>query len=139
MQNKVSQKGKIKCSILTHICGIWIERREGEMENGKFKSVLHPFLIFDAGCPSFLALKYRPGRQWPDNAVSPSTYDPIFQSSNCLLNAKMENLYFAFSLKQTISILCEQVNFRDGFVFLSVFYSHLRSPLHTQQWYHITE
>ena len=70
MQNKVSQKGKIKCSILTHICGIWIERREGEMESGKFKSVLHPFLIFDAGCPSFLALKYRPGRQCPDMQYS---------------------------------------------------------------------
>ena len=76
--------------------------------------------------------------EWSAIAFS-STNDPIFQSINYFLNAKVENLHFAFSLKKAIGIFCEQVNIRDGFLSLSVFYSPLPSPLHTQQWYHIAE
>ena len=76
--------------------------------------------------------------EWSAIAFS-STNDAIFQSINYLLNAKVENLHFAFSLKKAIGIFCEQVNIRDGFLSLSVFYSPLPSPLHTQQWYHIAE
>ena len=50
--------------------------------------------------------------EWSAIAFS-STNDPIFQSINYLLNAKVENLHFAFSLKITLAIqglLCFHTN-----------------------------